>query len=184
MRSEFYNRIAKSTAHRPSREENSGYVLEHPETFAHLLAIAFDVSDKNHHKACWILELVVENQLSLLDSHLETFCQLLPQYTHDGAVRSISKICWFLIQKQTKEMHKNNEFLSKLQIKNITETCLDWMIGETKVASKVYAMRALFEYGKWNPDICNVLRDIIEKDFPLHSPAYQLAAKDILKQLR
>lgn len=182
--SEFYNRIAQSTAHRPSREENSVYVLEHPETFTYLLTIAFDVSDKNHHKACWILELVLEQQLDLLDSHLDKFCKIVAKYTHDGAVRSISKICWFLMQKQTKEVHKNNDFLTKPEVKNIIEACLDWMIGETKVASKVYAMRALFEFGKLNPAIYTELRDIIEKDFSLHSYAYQAAAKDILKRLR
>ena len=180
----FYNRIAKSTAHRPSRDENAVYVLEHPETFIDLLSIAFNVSDKNHHKTCWILELVVERKLDLIDMHLKKFCEIVSQYKHDGAVRSVSKICWFLMQKQTKEVLKNNCFLTNTEVKNITEACLDWMIGDTKVASKVYAMRALFEYGKLNPNIYPVLRDIIEKDFSLHSYAYRAAAKDILKRLR
>jgi len=184
MDSEFYNRIAKSTAHRPSREEQSVFVLEHPETLTYLLSIAFDVSDKNHYKACWILELVVEKQLHLIEMHLKKFCKIVSQYKHDGAVRSISKICWFLMQKQTKEIRKNNHFLTKTEVKNITEACLDWLIGDTKVASKVYAMRALFEFGKLNAAVYPELRDIIEKDFSLHSPAYQSAAKDILKRLR
>jgi len=180
----FYNKIANSSAHRPSREENSAYVLKHQENFEDLLEIAFNLSDKNHHKACWILELVLEKQLNLMDSYVGKFCQILPNYKHDGAVRSISKICLFLMQKQVNEIGKNKEFLTKLQIQKITETCIDWMIEETKVASKVYAMRALFEYGKLQPAIYPELRDIIEKDFSLHSPAYQTAAKDVLKRLR
>jgi len=180
----FYNQIAASSAHRNSREFNSDYILKHPECFEDLLAIAFDLKDKNHHKACWILELVLESRLDWLDDYLDVFCQILPLYKQDGAVRSISKICQFLSQKHISKLKSGCVYLRSKHIRVITETCFDWMIGPTKVASKVYAMRALFEIGKIKKTVHPELKDIIEKDFSLHTAAYKIAAKDILKRMK
>jgi len=181
---QLYDQIAASSAHRKSREFNSDYVLKHPEDFKELLAIAFNPGDKNHHKACWILELVLESKLEWLDDHLNVFCQILPLYKQDGAVRSISKICLFLSQKHIKESKNNRDYLRSKHVRAITETCFDWVIGPTKVASKVYAMRALFEIGKIKKTIHSELKNIIEKDFSLHTAAYKIATKDILKRMK
>lgn len=181
---QLYNQIAVSSAHRKSREFNSDYILRHPEDFVDLLAIAFDLEDKNHHKACWILELVLESKLEWIDDYLDVFCQILPLYKQDGAVRSISKICLFLSQKHIGELINDRVYLRPKHIRVITETCFDWMIGPTKVASKVYAMRALFEIGKIKKTVHPELKDIIEKDFSLHTAAYKIATKDILKRMK
>ena len=74
MNMEFYNKIAKSTAHRKSRDENKGFIFENPFLMPDLVEIAFDVNDKNHHKACWILELICEEQIDLFLPFVIVFC--------------------------------------------------------------------------------------------------------------
>lgn len=176
----LYQSIEKSTAHRPSRDYHCEMIFDQPHLLDDLMLLAFNTKDKNHHKACWVLELVFERNILWLAPFLEEFCGTLPLWTHDGAVRSVSKICMFATEKQS----KSNQFLTAVQTTKITETCFDWLIGDTKVASKAYAMRALFEIGKKNDWIYAELITLLELGYPLHSPAYQAAAKEILRKIR
>ena len=77
-----------------------------------------------------------------------------------------------------------NSFLTEKQLQLITERCFDWLITDAKVATKAYAMRALFEAGKLQDWIYPQLTAILEKDFAVHSAAYQAAAKELLKKMR
>lgn len=180
METTFYKEIASSTAHRPVRDRLCGDVLSDPTLFPLLLRTALNCSDEHHHKACWILELVLENNIQWLKEHCEEFSTLLNSFTHDGAVRSISKICLFAAQRQEKE---KGTFLTEKQSQRITEACFDWLISDTKVASKAYAMRTLYSIGKQQRWIHDELRHILPLGFPDHSPAYKAAAKDILKRI-
>ncbi len=176
----FYQRIANSTAHRPIRDELSGMVFNDPQLFPELLAVALDVADKNHHKACWILELVLEKEIGWLKDFLPQFCGALPLYKHEGAIRSISKICLFSVQNHLKQ---RSGFLSTEELQQITEACFDWLITDAKVATKAYAMRALYIIGKSHGWIYPELEVILTQGFPQHSPAYKAAAKEILHKI-
>lgn len=176
----FYQNIEKSTAHRPVRDVMSGQVFENPELLKELIAVALDTNDKNHYKACWILELVLEKNMVWLKPYLDRFCEALPLYLHDGAVRSISKICWFASVCHM----RSKDFLTESQLQQITESCFDWLISDAKVASKAYAMRALFENGKIQPWIYPEMKSILELGYPNHSAAYQAAAKELLKKMK
>jgi hypothetical protein len=180
----LYKNIANSTAHRPSRDFNSAYIFDNPEALPDLMAIAFDLNDKNHHKACWVLELVFEKHISWLAPFLQAFCNKLAEYSHDGALRSVSKICLFAAREHLKKVRSGSVFLSENQLNQLTEACFDWLITNTKVASKAYAMRALFEIGKLHDWIYTELREILPKDFPAHSAGYQAAAKDLLRKMK
>jgi hypothetical protein len=176
----FYNQIAKSTAHHPIRDRLCGEVLSDPSLFPELLGTALDFTDENHHKACWILELVLESNIQWLKEYCEDFTAALANFRHEGAMRSISKICMFAAQKNEKE---KLSFLSDIQLNCIVTICFDWLIGDTKVASKAYAMRALYCIGKNQPWIHDELKQILPQGFPDHSPAYKAAAKDILRRI-
>lgn len=176
----FYRKIANSTAHRPIRDELSGRVFNDPALFPELMAVALDVTDKNHHKACWILELVLEKEISWLKDFLPQFCSTLPMYRHEGAIRSISKICLFSVQNHMKQ---RSGFLSGEELQQITEACFDWLITDAKVATKAYAMRTLYLTGKSHDWIYPELEVILTQGFPQHSPAYKAAAKEILQKI-
>lgn len=180
MNISFYNQIANSTAHRPIRDLLSGMVLNDRSLLSGLLTVAFDIKDKNHHKACWILELVFEAKIEWLAPHLDAFCSILPNLKNESAMRPISKICQFALEHE----QKHPGFLTPAYKELITEACFDWLIRpETKVATKAYSMRALFLLGKKEDWIYPELIRILSEDSAKHSAAYKAAAKDILKRI-
>ena len=180
----FYKQISQSTAHRSSRDCISNFVLHNPEFFKKLVLVAFDANDKFHYKACWILELVIEAKTDWMTDYLVNFCKIIPFYKHEGAIRSVSKICLFLARFHLEQRKVGKQFLLEKQLQQITETCFDWVISDTKVASKVYAMYTLFEIGKFKDWIYPELKEILQKDFSVRSPAYQSASRNILKRIK
>jgi len=180
MNQALYQSIAKSTAHRPSRDYHAALIFEDPALIGDLIGLAFDTEDMNHHKACWILELVLEKNTDWLKVYLDRFCEALPKFRHDGAVRSVSKICMFAAVQHL----KTKQLLSETHLKSITEACFDWLIGDAKVASKAYAMRALWQTGKLEPWIYPELEIVLEMGYVQHSAAYQAASKEILKKIK
>ena len=178
------NNIENSNAHRASRDENAQFILNDFDLFPEFLELTFDCNDKNHFKACWIMELVLEENLSLLLPNLDRFCKNLKNYTNHSAIRSISKICMFLAKSHIKSLKQNEIVLSQNQMQTISEKCLDWIIDENeKVASKAYAIRTLFELGKIQDWIYPELKRILSDDYMKHSYAYKAVAREILKKI-
>lgn len=175
----LYKNICESSAHRLSRENNAALIFENPKLFPELLDIALDVNDKFHYKACWILELVLENKLEWLLPYLPKFCNTLEQFNHNGALRSVSKIAMFLANQ-----HLKNPFLSEKQLQQITESPLNWLISDEKVATKAYAIRTLFQMGKLQSWIYPELILILQQGFSEHSPAYKAVSKEILAKIK
>jgi hypothetical protein len=176
MNSKLYKNLANSSTYRASRNENARLILTDSQLFTDLLEIALKTDDKTHYKACWILELVLEKQPHLLTDYLDVFCKTLPIFTNASALRSISKICLFLSQHIS---------LTPLQEKQITENCFDWLIQEQrKVATKVYAIKTLFELGKKQDWIYPELKPILTNHYAKHSAAYKVVARDIIKKIK
>lgn len=180
MNDGFYNAIANSTAHRPIRDHLSELALQDKMLFHDLVAVALDVTDPYHYKACWILELVMEKEISWLADYLSQWCDSLQSYHHDGALRAIAKICLFAVTHHA----KTNDFFSEKQLDQITEACFIWMIEKDKVATKAYAMRTLFLLGKKQAWIYPELKILLQQGFPNHTAAYKVAAKEILSKFK
>lgn len=179
MKTEFYHRIEQSTAGRMDREKNRNLALRDTDFFETVVSLAFRPDDKNHHKACWILELVCEKKLKLFTPYIDEFCEVIPDLKNDSAIRPMSKICLFL----AKSNHRANGIkLTQNQETQIIETCFDWLIRDEKVATKVYAMRALFVLGKKYDWVHPELKNIIQQDYNSHSTAYQAATRMLLKK--
>jgi hypothetical protein len=177
MNQDFYKTIENSTAYRKSRDENKNFILDNPTYLNDLITIAFNISDKNHYKACWILELVCEEKITQFVPFIDAFCQIISKYTVDQAIRPVSKISLFLSKNQEIiliEDHKTK----------IIEACFDWLIQEGKVATKAYAIRALFEFGKKQDWIYPELKRILADDYSHHSAAYKAVAREILKKIK
>ncbi|MEC4004512.1 hypothetical protein OX283_007575 [Flavobacterium sp. SUN052] len=174
---EFYNQIATSSAHRKSRDDNKNFIFLHSEYLNELTEIAFNTKDKNHHKACWILELICEERMELFIPFIDGFCGNLKNYKSDSAIRSISKIGLFLVKNK-------NIHLSENQEEKIIETFLDWLIDSDKAANAAYSMRTLFILGKKYNWINDELKALLSRDCSHQTAGYKFAVKDILKQLK
>jgi hypothetical protein len=179
------NNINNSSAHRESREQNAEYILKNFELFPDFIEMAFNTKDKNNYKSCWILELVLEQKIALVLPYLDTFCHSLKKYSNPSAIRSISKICMFLSKYHIQKQNVNEMILSEKLMQIIIEKCFDWIIDEhEKVASKVYAIRTLFELGKTQKWIYPELKQILTDDYNKHSAAYKAVAREILKKIK
>lgn len=175
MQSFFYLQLEKSTAHRKCRDDLAFLALKNAADLKELFTIAFDVENKIHYKACWVLELVLMEKLELINPFLEHFIAVLPKYEHDGAIRSISKIVMMIAQSKVM-------FLNKKQQKDLIEICFLWLSNSTKVANKAYSAYALKNFGKKNTEILPLLYEILEQDYSKFSAAYQAAAREIIRK--
>lgn len=184
MNSDFIQKLEKSTAHRPSRESLSNEACENPDLLQYLMGVFFNIKDRGHHKACWVLELVFEKNIDWLSPYLDVFCNTLSSYSHDGALRSVSKICLFSASHHLKKLKSGEVFLTDNQLELMIESCFDWLITDQKVATKAYAMRALYSFGKVKDWVYPELKVILQQDYPNHSAAYKLASKEILTKLK
>lgn len=179
MKSELIEKLNESNAHRSSRMSVCNYVIR--KDIAHeLTEIAFSISDENHFKAFWALEFVCEKKMKLFIPKIEHFCEVLPTITNESALRSATKICMFLAKSNHR---KNGISLSQEQEHQLIENMIDRLIQDIKVASKVYAMKTLFVFGKKYKWIYEELKPIIIQDAFEHSYAYQASARNILKKI-
>jgi len=180
MKTDLISKIDQSTAARKSRIYMSNYIIRNENLLPDFIKIAFDTQNKNHVKAFWNLELVCEKKLKLFVPYIDIFCEILPKLKDDSAIRPATKICLFLAKSNHR---KNGISLTQEQEHNLIETLIDRLIQEEKVATKVYAMKALFILGKKYNWVHDELKNIITQDYTVHTAAYQAATRTILKKL-
>lgn len=180
----LYKNIQNSSAHRSSRDFIANSIFENPELLTDLLEILLDVKDKNHYKACWISELIFEKHIDWLSPYLDIFCKTLSSYSSESALRSISKICLFSANHHFKRLKAKEIFLTENHLELMTESCFDWLISDKKVATKAYAMRALFQFGKHKDWIYPELKIILEQQYSFGSAGFKFASKEILGKIK
>ena len=79
--------------------------------------------------------------MELFLPYIDRFCEVLPNFKVDPALRPTSKICLFLSKSK-------KVTLTEFQEEKIIETCLDRLIDCDLAATAAYSMRALYNLGK------------------------------------
>jgi hypothetical protein len=181
MNSKMYQKIESSTAHVKSRVMISNLAMKSDENLQELIKIAFNIHHQLHVKAFWSLDFVGEKKLKLLVPYLDAFCEVLPKIKNDSSLRPATRIAMFLAKSNHR---KNGIKLSQEQEHLLIEALIDRLIQDEKVASKTYAMKALFVLGKKYHWIYEELKTILSKDYLNHSLGYKAAAKNILKRIK
>lgn len=176
METDFFNRLSKSNAGSACRNGIRDFVLENPEYLEELAAFATDLNNKNQYRGVWIIEMLAETHTDLLLPFIDKICSTISGYKHESSIRGMSRVAFFL---STSKMISLNE----TQQEKMIETCLDWLIGDAKVAPKMYAMHTLLHYSKKQDWIKEELKNIINKDFPHQSAGYKAAAREVLKKI-
>ena len=173
----FFNRIAVSNASTNCRNGLRDFVLKNPDAMPDLIAIGTDLTNKNHYKAVWIIEMLAEHNTKILIPFINQICSVIANYKHESAIRGMSRVAYFL--STSKEIA-----LTKNQKQKLIEICLDWLIGDAKVAPKAYAMYTLCHYAQKKDWIKEELRQIIDKDYLSQSAGYKAAAREVLKKIK
>lgn len=155
--------------------------MAQPELLDLFFDICFDIDNPDHYKACWAMELIAYEKLDWFQNYLSLICEKSKLLTHESAIRPLAKVVFMLI-----EADNNNQTiqLTNEQRQELIETNFDWLINDSKVAAKVYAMRSLFVLGKEYDWIHPELKTILAKDFSEHTAAYKAVSKQILKKLK
>lgn len=183
MLSELQKKLDYINAYRENRLKAAQDVLENPTLFSELVSICFSPEDKNNHKACWILEFVSYEELHWLQPHLDFFCSNLKVLKDESSMRPIAKVTQLLIKSHYKK-NENGIKLSEENLQDCIEASFDWLINDTKVATKAYSIRTLYILGNYYDWIHPELKVIIDKDFGDHSAAYKAVAKEVLKKIK
>jgi hypothetical protein len=178
---DFQKKLEYVTGYRTNRQKYADEVLANPKLFSELIALCFQTSNKNSSKACWILEFVSYQKLEWLIEHFDFFCSNIKNLKDESAIRPIAKVCQLLIHSHYK---KKELQLSPKHLDEIIESNFDWLINDTKVASKAYAMRSLYILGQHYDWIHPELKIIITKDFSSHTAAYKAVAKEVLNKIK
>jgi hypothetical protein len=172
----FFNRISKSNASTDCRNGNRDFVLQNPESLIGLIAFATDLTNKNQYKAVWIIEMLAETHTELLIPFIDIICKTIPHYKHESSIRGMSRTAFFLSTSKAIS-------LSEEQQEKLIEICLDWLIGDAKIAPKVYAMYTLGHYAKKHDWVKEELHNIINKDYAQQSAGYKAAAREVLRKI-
>ncbi|MCC7520488.1 MAG: hypothetical protein IT220_02535 [Flavobacteriaceae bacterium] len=172
---------------RCNRERAATLILHDLTGIQEVLPLVFDTQYKNHHKAAWVIEIIFEQDLSLIYPHLTYFTSHLHHVKNDSAVRSLAKICrWVALDyKKCKTLQHPLQIAEILQL---VEAGFDWMIGPYPVAPKAYTMDTLFIFGnvqnaglEW---VLESLKDVILQQIQQGSPGFQNHGHKILEQLK
>jgi hypothetical protein len=180
MLTELEKKIDSVTGLRADRKKYADEILKNQVLFLELIQLCFQSSYKNIAIALWILELVSYEKPEWFQEHLDFFCSNIKNISDKSAIRALSKICMLLTISHFK---KKEILLTENQIQQITETCFDWLLTDTKVASKCYSIRTLHLLGKHFDWIHPELKVIIDKDYASHSAAYKAVGREILKKI-
>ncbi|WP_034258598.1 hypothetical protein [Altibacter lentus] len=186
MKSEaLFKKLEHIKAYRQSRLEVAQWVLSHPETLPELLQYCYQVEDEISFRASWVLEFVCMEELSLLIPHFDLFFESLPRVKKDQALRPIAKICEMIAVANYKNREpKITAAFTNRHKEQMTSCCFDWLLGNEKVACKVYAMSGLYYLGtefRWiHPELLRILTD----NMHAHSAAYRARGKHLLKKLQ
>ncbi|MBP6180912.1 hypothetical protein [Flavobacterium sp.] len=181
MPSELNQKLEYVSGHRENRQKLAHEVIANPFLFSELIQICFIIWNKNAPKACWILEFISYEKLEWLQPNLDFFCLNIRLLKDESAIRPMAKVCQLLVSSHFKN---SSIALSEIHLQQITETCFDWLINDTKVASKCYSIRTLYQLGNHFDWVHPELKVILEKDYANHTAAYKAVGREILKKIK
>ncbi len=181
--SELKSIITQTTGYKNSRQTTANFILSKPELMEDFMQMCFDIENPDHYKACWTMELIALENLNSLHNFLSLICSKSKTLTNESAIRPLSKVIFLLLEAHYKTAKTEIHF-TESQLQELIEINFDWLISDTKVASKVYAMRSLLLLGKDFNWILPELQSILTKDFSNHTAAYKAVSKHILKKIK
>lgn len=172
----------------PRRDEIVNDILQSTNAVAltgHLLQLVFEEDKTDLWQSSWVFDNVMRKRLSLLLPHIEIFCSSLTSLHSESVIRPMAHTCESLVLQYFKKRDvKVIQTLDTLHLEKIAEACFDWLIGEYKVASKVFAMTSLFYLGEKFDWIRPELKQVIEQQIANGSAGFKSRGSKTLVLLK
>ena len=183
MQTELQHKIETVNGYRNSRQNAAQFVINSPSHFKELITICFENSNPDSYKGCWALEFVAYEKLEWFEEYLDFFFENLKTVSNESAIRPLAKIILLLLQSNySKKLSAIS--LNKTHLQYCIEINFDWLITDTKVATKYYAIKNLHLLGKQFGWIHPELKIILEKEYNHQSPAFKAVAREVLKKIK
>lgn len=134
--------------------------------------------------ASWVFDNVMRKNLSFLLPFLGEFINGLPNLKFESCLRPMAHVVELLNEAYFKK--QNPLFLKKINAEHqevMVTTCFDWLIGEHKVATKVFAMTSLFYLGEKFDWVRPELKSVIEQQIHNGTAGFKSRGGKTLKLL-
>jgi hypothetical protein len=181
---QLQHQLTSGRLSKPKIDVLVGELLEHPKLVTVLLDEVQLEDKRGTFNASWVLDHLLRKNLSYLLPYIEKFTSELENLKSESCIRPVAHICEMLCE--TYFVKQNLYFkntITKVHLEHMVNACFNWLIGEHKMAAKVFAMTSLFYLGKEFKWIHPELEQVLENSISSGSTGYQHRAKRTLKAL-
>lgn len=160
-------------------------LLQAPELVDTLLKAIWKEDKEGTFNASWVFDHLMRKKLDYLLPYVVNFANGLENLTSESCIRPMAHVCELLVLKRYKTKDRAyTEGISTQTMEKIVSACFDWLIGQRKVAAKVFAMTSLLHLGmefKWiHPE----LKPILENSIHAGTVGYKNRAQKTLLALK
>lgn len=159
-------------------------LIRHP-NLVEVLINEVHIEDKaGTFNASWVLDHLMRKELVYLLPYIDEFSSKLENLTSESCIRPIAHICQILCEAYfVKNDEIFNSTIKTVHFEHLVNACFDWLIGEHKMAAKVFSMTSLLYLGEKFDWIHPELKIVLENTIANGSAGYQNRAKKTLMAL-
>ncbi len=184
-KAELYKSLYGENHSREKRIELARRILRSENLVAPLLDLAFNRKDPVSIKSCMVLEFTVKERVASLHPYIDHFTRKIRNVRNESAIRPLSKTCeYLLIDYFIHTDGTTQAVLTRENLERIAAVCFDWLIGDHKVAAKVYAMDCLLLLGRKFDWIHSELWYVLDQNYNSESAAYKTRARFVFSQMK
>lgn len=118
--------------------------------------------------ASWVFDHLMRSRLDYLLPYLNEFTLMLSNLKSESCIRPMAHVCEMITEAYfIKKIPEFRKELTETHLERLVSNCFDWLIGEHKIAAKVFAMTSLFYLGKkfdWvHPELTSILEQTVNE---------------------
>ncbi|AZQ57912.1 hypothetical protein EJ994_03500 [Maribacter sp. MJ134] len=157
-----------------------------PELTAVVLKVIYEQDKlRKNFNACWVFDHLMRKKLDYILPNINIFIEGLTVINWESTLRPMSHVLEMVNERYF--VKKDAAYIKAITFKQqeiMAEVCFDWLIGQHKVATKVFAMTNLFYLGERFDWIRPELKKVLEQSYASGSAGYRTRAWMILNRIK
>jgi hypothetical protein len=180
---ELFNILQNVTnAKRVFRDQGAEEILRRPDLLCPLVDAVHEHDAELAVRAAWILERVCVTEIRLLIPYVKDFANGIETLKDERILRPASKICSLLSREYMKEPWEEFDPESDW-INAVVSVSFEWLTGPHNVATQVFAMDTLHQWGTRFDWIHGELLSILDREYAKSSSGYRSRARKIMDKI-